>query len=133
MRKSAMILLLLLAPLLAYLLMAPVPVQPLPWQAMPDAGYSGAHQANQKLSKLKLLDMHGEVGPEHIALGPDGKLYVTSESGRILRMQADGSQFEVFAETGGRPLGLDFDAQGRVIVADAMQGLLAIGPDRKIT
>jgi sugar lactone lactonase YvrE len=48
-------------------------------------------------------------------------------------MQADGSQFEVFAETGGRPLGLDFDAQGRVIVADAMQGLLAIGPDRKIT
>jgi sugar lactone lactonase YvrE len=67
-----------------------------------------------------------------VLVGRDGKIYTAVSSGRILRMAADGSQQEVFAETGGRALGLDFDAQGRMIVADAMLGLLAITPDRKV-
>jgi sugar lactone lactonase YvrE len=37
----------------------------------------------------------------------------------------------VFASTGGRVLGFDFDAAGRLIAADAVKGLLAIGADRK--
>ena len=40
---------------------------------------------------------------------------------------------ELFANTGGRVLGFDFDAQGRMIAADAMKGLLAIGADRRVT
>jgi sugar lactone lactonase YvrE len=48
-------------------------------------------------------------------------------------MKPDGAAQEVYAETGGRVLGFDFDAAGNLIAADAMKGLLAISPDRKVT
>ena len=54
-------------------------------------------------------------------------------SGNLLRMEPDGGKQEVFANTGGRVLGFDFDAQGRMIAADAMKGLLAITADRRVT
>ena len=54
-------------------------------------------------------------------------------SGNLIRMEPDGGKQEVFANTGGRVLGFDFDAQGRMIAADAMKGLLAITPDRRVT
>jgi sugar lactone lactonase YvrE len=74
-----------------------------------------------------------EEGPEHIAIGRDGKLYTTLMSGNILRMDPDGSAQEVFVNTGGRVLGFDFDAAGNLIAADAVKGLLSISPARKIT
>lgn len=40
---------------------------------------------------------------------------------------------EVFVNTGGRVLGFDFDGRGRMVVADAMKGLLAITPDRQVS
>jgi sugar lactone lactonase YvrE len=48
-------------------------------------------------------------------------------------MEPNGGKQEVFANTGGRVLGFDFDAQGRMIAADAMKGLLAITADRRVT
>ena len=60
----------------------------------------------------------GETGPEHVVLR-DGKLYAAMASGRILRMQPDGSAAAIYADTGGRVLGFDFDAGGRLIAADA--------------
>jgi sugar lactone lactonase YvrE len=132
-QKMAGGLLVLLAMLSAYLLLAPVPIEPVPWQAPVFAGYVGPHQPNTRLANLQTLSLNGEVGPEHIAIGPDGWLYTAVESGKVVRMQQDGSHYEVLAETGGRPLGFDFDAQGRLLVADAMRGLLLIGPDRKVS
>ena len=117
----------------AYLALWPVPVQPVAWSAPPAPGYAGAHAKNTRLSGLKLLDIGSEVGPEHIALGPDGRLYAAVLSGNILRMNADGSAREVFVNTGGRVLGFDFDAQGRMIAADAVKGLLAVTPDRRVS
>ena len=66
-------------------------------------------------------------------LARDGKLYAAMASGNVVRMNPDGSAQEVFANTGGRVLGFDFDASGRLIAADAVKGLLAIDPDRKVT
>ena len=40
---------------------------------------------------------------------------------------------EVFANTGGRVLGFAFDADGRMIAADAMKGLLAIDADGRVS
>ena len=57
-----------------------------------------------------------------------GRIYVGVEEGQILRYAADGSGPQVFADTGGRPLGLDFDLNGNLIVADAAKGLLSIDP-----
>jgi sugar lactone lactonase YvrE len=85
------------------------------------------------LSGLRTIDIGNEFGPEHIAIGPDGKLYAAMTSGSLLRMDPDGGRREVFANTGGRVLGFDFDAQGRMIAADAMKGLLAITADARLT
>ena len=117
----------------AYLAAWPVPIQPVAWTAPVAPGYQGVHAPNQRLAQLNIIDLKGEVGPEHIALGKDGKLYTTVLSGNILRMNPDGSGQEVFANTGGRVLGFDFDAAGNLIAADAIKGLLSIAPDGKLT
>ena len=117
---------------LAYLLLWPVPIQPVAWTAPQAPGYTGPHTVNSKLAALQMIDLKGEEGPEHIVVGPDGKLYTTVSSGNILRMNTDGSAQEVFANTGGRVLGFDFDAQGHLIAADAVKGLLSISPAREV-
>lgn len=115
-----------------YLALWPVPIQPVAWQAPADPGYQGVHARNERLAGLQMIDLKGEIGPEHIAIGKDGKLYTTVASGNILRMNPDGSDQRVFANTGGRVLGFDFDAQGHLIAADAVRGLLSIAPDGKV-
>jgi hypothetical protein len=40
---------------------------------------------------------------------------------------------ETFVQTGGRPLGMKFDAGGSLIVADAFRGLLSVSQERKVT
>jgi len=64
-------------------------------------GYTGPHAVNTRLGNLQMIDLQGEVGPEHIQFGRDGELYTTVASGNILRMAADGSAQQVFANTGG--------------------------------
>ncbi len=117
----------------AYLAGWPVPIKPVAWSAPVAPGYQGVHAQNTRLAGLKMIDLQGEIGPEHIAVGRDGKLYTTVLSGNILRMNTDGSAQEVFANTGGRVLGFDFDAAGNLIAADAVKGLLSIAPDGKVT
>lgn len=117
----------------AYLAWWPVPIEPVAWSAPAAPGYQGVHAPNQRLAGLRMIDLKGEVGPEHIALGQDGKLYTTVLSGNILRLNPDGSGQEVFANTGGRVLGFDFDASGNLIAADAVKGLLSIAPDGKVS
>ena len=112
MKKIAKLVLLLLVAVAAYLSFWPVPIVPVSWSAVPAPGYVGPHTANNKLANLKMISLGAEEGPEHIAIGKDGKLYTTVASGNILRMNADGSNQEVFANTGGRVLGFDFDAAG---------------------
>lgn len=133
MKKIALFVLTLAALAALYLLAWPVPITPVVWDAPAAPGYTGPHAVNTKLANLQMIDLKGEVGPEHIQFGPDGKLYTTVASGNILRMNADGSAQQVFANTGGRVLGFDFDAQGNLIAADAIKGLLSIAPDAKVT
>lgn len=118
---------------LAYLCFWPVPIEPVAWKAQTPPGYTGAYAPNTRLAGLRMIDTGSEFGPEHIAIGPDGKLYVAMESGNLLRMDVDGANQEVFANTGGRALGFAFDADGRMVVADAMKGLLAIAADGQVS
>ncbi len=118
-----------LAAAASYLLLWPVPIEPQAWQAPRFGGYAAPHARNQRLAAATSLAIGAEVGPEHIEFGPDGMLYTGVLSGKILRMNPDGSGIETVADTGGRPLGLAFDAAGRLIVADALRGLLAIESD----
>lgn len=116
--------------LLVYLLFWPVPVQPVAWVAPPAPGYQGPHAVNQKLAQLQHLDLAGDVGPEHVVVREEnGQAWVwmavavgDSQRGRIVRMLPDGTSREVVFDSGGRPLGFDFDADGHLIVADPMWG-----------
>ena len=65
-------------------------------------------------------------GPEAIAFDDNGLMYTANEDGRIIVLNSYGSNPQDFAQTGGRPLGLKFDSNGNLIVADAFQGLLSI-------
>jgi len=112
--------------LLVYLLAWPVPVEPVAWQAPAPPGYAGVHAQNDRLADLRLVSIAPEIGPEHIEFGPDGQLYTGTLSGAVLRMNAEGGAPEVVARTEGRPLGLDFDAGGQLVIADALHGLLAV-------
>lgn len=70
----------------------------------------------------------GSNGPEDVAFDGAGRLYTGCENGQILRVSnvSSGGSVEQFADTGGRPLGLQFDAKGHLIVCDAHLGLLGI-------
>jgi sugar lactone lactonase YvrE len=128
--KWLVIIALLLA---AYLLLWPVPIRAVGWRAPRFAGYVGRHARNDRLAALRPISIAPQVGPEHITFGPDGKLYTGTLSGAILRMNPDGTGIETVVNTGGRPLGMEFDAAGRLIVADAFRGLLAIDANGSVT
>ncbi|HET7792014.1 MAG TPA: SMP-30/gluconolactonase/LRE family protein [Rhizobacter sp.] len=121
MRRLLIAVLALVAVLAAYLLLWPVPVQPTAWAAPKAPGYTGAHAVNTKLAGLQSLSLGGDEGPEHIMLR-DGWLYTAVASGAIVRMRPDGSGRELVVQTGGRPLGFDFDANGALVIADPMAG-----------
>ena len=71
--------------------------------------------------------------PEAIAFDGNGLMYTANEDGRIIVLNRDGSNPQHYAQTGGRPLGLKFDLNGNLIVADAYQGLLSIDTSGQIT
>lgn len=133
MKRILLTLALLVLVLIAYLGLWPLPVEPVSWNAPVTKGYAGAHAVNHKLAGLQLIQLGGEEGPEHVVLARDGKLYAAVAGGKILRMNPDGTGQEMFANTGGRVLGFDFDAAGNMIAADAIKGLLSIGLDRKVS
>lgn len=117
----------------AYLSLWPVAIEPVVWQPLAAPEYSGVHASNMKLASLPKIALDGEVGPEHIVAGGDGKLYAGMASGNIVRFNADGSAQQIFSETGGRPLGMAFAADGQLIVADAIMGLLSVAPDGSVS
>ena len=56
--------------------------------------------------------------PEGVAVDRDGNVWCGGELGEIYRIDANGSEVEVVASTGGFTLGLAFDRQGRLYTCD---------------
>jgi len=119
--------------IILYFLVWPVSVAPVAWQAPPNPGYTGPFAANDRLRGLDVFPIGDNHGPEDIALDAQGRIYAATHEGRIVRLKADGSNPENWVVTKGRPLGIDFDNKGNLIVADAFRGLLSITPDGSIT
>ncbi len=105
------------------------PIEPMLWEPSHHSGLTGSFEKNTRLAKARLISMAGDNGPEDITRGPGGLLYTGLSSGRIVRVDAASGELSDFANTGGRPLGMQFDAQGQLIVADAIKGLLSINPE----
>jgi YD repeat-containing protein len=123
----------LLGLLMGYLLAWPVAIDPLPYEAPTAPALSGAYAPNHVLTGAARLGEGLVDGPETVIVDAQGRIYGGTHDGKVVRLAADGSGLETFAETGGRPLGLAWDAAGRLIVADAIKGLLAVAPDGQIT
>ena len=132
-KAGAHILLAMIAGLLIYLLAWPVPIDPVAWEAPDNPGYTGPFTVNKRLADLQTLPIGGHHGPEDIALDARLRIYAATHDGWIVRLDADGSNPQNWAQTGGRPLGIDFDGNENLIVADAYRGLLAIAPDASVT
>jgi sugar lactone lactonase YvrE len=113
----------------AYLVFAPVPIDPVAWTPPENPGKTGVFGENEDLSEAtRLADGRG-VGPEDTTIGPAGWLYTGYEDGRIVRInpvEGSAADIEEIANTGGRPLGMQFDAAGNLIIADAYKGLLSL-------
>jgi len=134
---------------LAYLLAWPTPLDPFPWQPPPNPGTGpgSPFQATQSMdgaqplaeaiirSRFLAAGSPENFGPEDIAISPrDRHIYTGIGDGSILRIDPESGNAEVFANTGGRPLGLGFDPSGeRLYVADAHRGLVAVGLDGRVT
>src|SRR2546421_4152407 len=131
-RKILFTVLSLAAIVVLYLLLWPVPIEPAAWQPQPAPPLAGVYESNSRLAWAERLAVGGHA-PEGVAVAPDGRIYAGVEGGRIFRLQPDGTRPEVFADTRGRPLGLDFDRDGNLVVADAYQGLLSIARDGSTT
>lgn len=74
---------------------------------------------------MRLLPVLGS-GPEDVLLDEQGMVLAGVEDGRILRVDPTGGAVRAIADTGGRPLGLDWLPDGRLLVCDAYRGLLAV-------
>lgn len=121
----------LLAGITIYLLAWPVPVDPVAWQAPANRGLVDPFEANDLLKAATTIDLGDYQGPEDATLGRDNLVYVTTESGHVLRIR--NRQVETFADTGGRPLGIEADADGTLVVANAYLGLQRIDLQGKVT
>ena len=115
-----------------YLLLWPVPINPSAWTPPTAPELTGVYAQNSELARIERLKVDG-FAPEDVAIDSQDRIYCGTADGRIFRFQADGTRPEVFANTGGRPLGLIFDHDGNLIVADAIKGLLSIAGDGSIS
>jgi sugar lactone lactonase YvrE len=122
----ASILGLIVTAVLIYVLLAPVSITPAAWTPPVAPTLTGQYEQNTRLSSVERLSLGEGHAPEDVALDAEGRIYAGLQDGRIVQLQPDGTQPRLFANTHGRPLGLIFDRQGSLIVADAIKGLLSI-------
>jgi sugar lactone lactonase YvrE len=97
-------------------------VDPVRWQAPPVEALPDFPAAD-----LTMVPVPGGE-PEDVVVDAAGNLWVGAHDGSIVRLRPDGSAPDVVANTGGRPLGLSFARDGRLLVCDSPRGLLAVDP-----
>lgn len=102
--------------------MAKPPIDPVRWQAPPVGALPDFRSAAITLTAVP----GGE--PEDVVVDGAGRIWTGALDGSIVRFEADGTAPEVIANTGGRPLGLAFARDGRLLICDSPRGLLALDP-----
>ncbi len=122
----------ILAALVLYLAFWPVPIDPVAWTPPAAPALAGPYAPNRRLAAVEWIGRGVALGPESTAIDREGRVHTGTRDGRILRLAADG-RFEEVARTGGRPLGMAFDAAGDLLVCDLRRGLLSVTPAGAVT
>jgi sugar lactone lactonase YvrE len=117
--------------LIVIFLLQSAPIDPAAYTPPKAPELSGVLAPNTLLQKAELLALGKINGPEEVAVDRQERAYGGTQDGQIMRLWPDG-KLEVFAETKGRPLGLQFDKQENLIVCDSYKGLLSIDPQGKM-
>jgi sugar lactone lactonase YvrE len=139
-----------IAGLIGYGILGPDRLPPSdPWIAPAPPKLEGVLRPNARLERARPLAKGKLYGPESITLGSDGRVYTGSADGRVLKIDIEKDTVETFVRTGevregcgkdpnlesscGRPLGMRFDKDRNLIVADSGRGLLSVAPDGNLT
>lgn len=131
--KWLLILLLIVFVLLGSFLLSPSPIDSHGWQPPSPPAMTGALSPNERLRLSDLLAKGQLEHPEDTAMDDQGRLYTGTADGWIQRLDLDsGDEPERWVNTGGRPMGLVFAPSGKLIVADAERGLLAVTRDGEV-
>ena len=85
------------------------------------------------MERLGIVPPAKGFAPEDVALDAENRVYTGLDDGRIMRLEGADGHWTNFSDTHGRPLGMVFDSDGNLIVADAIKGLLSIGRDGAVT
>lgn len=110
----------------------PVVFQPRKWQPPRDHGLVGPFAVNDHLRAAALWDTTG-TGPEDVAIDGRGRPVSGLRDGRIVRFSPDGGPPETIGDVGGRPLGVELDADGEsFIICNADIGLQRLSPDGSV-
>ena len=118
----------------AVLLVGSSPVDPVAFRPPPKPALGGRYLPNRDLLAARRIAEGRVRGPEDVAFDGQAWLYTGNADGKVVRVSLLGGEaVSDFADTGGRPLGLRFDAQGRLLVCDARKGLLAIDREGRVS
>ena len=131
MKKTFAVAATILAVAAAYFLLWPVPVDPVAWQAPTDRGFVDPFAKNDRLKVATGINLGNYEGPEDATVGKDGRIYATTGNGKIIRIQNRGVR--VFANPGGRPLGIEADHDGSLVIANATIGIQRVSRDGDVT
>lgn len=96
----------------------PARIDPVRWQPPP----VDVLPAPDRSGPVTVVPVPGNA-PEDVVVDADGAVWTGLDDGRIVRIASDGG-VAVVADTGGRPLGLGFSADGSLLVCDSHRGLL---------
>ncbi|WP_460458806.1 SMP-30/gluconolactonase/LRE family protein [Angustibacter peucedani] len=99
-------------------------VRPVVWSPPPRDERARAATSRTPLPAVRVLPLPA-AGPEDVLCTPDGDVLTGLVDGRVVRVTPAGEVSEV-GRTGGRPLGLEWLPDGRVLVCDGARGLLAL-------
>jgi sugar lactone lactonase YvrE len=127
--KLGLALLLCLVVLLTLIFVGSSSVDPVSWDAPEAPSLEGVYAPNNILSKVRHLPLSPLHGPEDLALASDGSMYVSSQEGYILKSQSATHDIEAWADTGGKPMGVELSSDGVLYIADALKGIIVVNDD----
>jgi len=94
-----------------------------------EADSGSPYAVNDKLRRVDVIGLGQIEGPEDVILDSDGNLYCGTRHGDIIRFFGpDHTRHEVFAHTGGHPLGMAFDRDGNLVSCVSGMGVYKVDP-----